>query len=223
MGSRRLSISTALLSALLILLTIPSATEGQSAIVRLQQEDENLVSLHDSMVSLWRDDEWTDLSTIDDREGLPVLEKGNRLRFEATIVNQNKTEIELESFSAFIYNITDIRQSFVYEYKTGTPEAAKLSQNTSRTEMFERNEKNEPLALDITENGTYRIQLRFTYRLGADSLTAKARNVTFEILDKGRAPPEVVLWVWAGITTFLIGVLSIGIYGKLQLRKTEKE
>ncbi|MHA2271883.1 MAG: hypothetical protein ACXACI_08475 [Candidatus Hodarchaeales archaeon] len=216
MRSKRLTISTAFLSALLIFLTIPSAMEGQSAIVRLQQEDENLVSLQDSMVSLWRDDEWTDLSVIDDREGLPVLEKGDRLKFEATIVNQNKTEIELESFSAFIYNITDIRQSFVESYKTGTPKAVKLAQNTSKTEVSEG-------TLDIIENGTYRIQVRFTYRLGADSLAAKARNVTFEILDKGKAPPEIVLWVWAGITAFLIGVLSIGIYGNLQLRKIEKE
>ncbi|MFW9914605.1 MAG: hypothetical protein ACFFGZ_03255 [Candidatus Thorarchaeota archaeon] len=216
MRSRRLRISTAFLSALLIFLTIPSATEGQSAIVRLQQEDENLVSLHESIVSLWRDDEWRDLSTIDDREGLPVLEKGDRLKFEATIVNLNKTEIELESFSAFIYNITDIRQSFVESYKTGTPKAVTLPQNTSKTEINEG-------TLGINENGTYRIQLRFTYRIGADSLTAKARNVTFEILDKGQPPPEVILWVWAGITAFLIGVLSIGIYGNIQLRKIVKE
>lgn len=216
MRSRRLSISAAFLSGLLIFLTIPSATEGRSAVVRLQQEDENQVSLHDSMVSLWRDDKWADLSMIDDREGLPVLEKGDRLKFEATLVNLNKTEIELESFSAFIYNITDIRQSFVESYKTGTPKAVKLAQNTSKTELTEG-------TLDITENGTYRIQIRFTYRLGAENLAAKARNVTFEILDKGKAPPEVILWVWVGITAFLIGVLSIGIYGNLQLRKAEKE
>ncbi|MFQ5978837.1 MAG: hypothetical protein ACE5OZ_11980 [Candidatus Heimdallarchaeota archaeon] len=245
MKPNRMNVFAIFLSIVLAFLTFPTATEGGSTVVELQQVDENKISLFKPVVSLRRNNKWINLETLNGDEETPTLRNDDKIRFEATIANQNKTEIELRTFSALIYNFRDeIAQSFVKSYKFGTPVAVKLAQNTTKTEITEGilsveikepdfgeegevglEEGNlEELREKFKEEGTiFKIQIRFSYVISGADETIKSSNMTFEVPQRESAPPEIVLWLWGGITSLLFLVVLVGIYGKLQLRKIEGE
>ncbi|MFX0113067.1 MAG: hypothetical protein ACFFB3_00815 [Candidatus Hodarchaeota archaeon] len=238
----RVSILAAFFSVLLIFLTFNSASEGQSTIITIQTEDENKISLLKPVISVQRHGKWIDFERLNEEEDIPTLRNGNQFRFQATILNRNKTAIKLQTFSVQIYDYSGaISQAFVYEYPEINPIATTtLSPNASMTGVIEgkldvkavepevgegEDITDEELSEKFREEGNiFIIQLRFQYTLGqVGDIAVNSENTTFQIPLEEKAPPEVIIWIWGGITLFLVFVLLVGTYGKLQLKKLEKE
>lgn len=220
----------AVFSLIILAMSFGQTQQGRAAVVEVNQTpDDQLpaegdVTVVEPQMSVQTDEE-SDVLKTQDPTALTLTEVKNesKSRFVATIYNNGPTDLVLESFLVLIFNETsnvEPESTLEYVFPTETSGEVKLGTRTAKTQSL-----NAELAFKTTDE-TYRFHIGFNYVLTSNrSLKLFAGgeyNFSLLAVPGIPDPPELLLWVWYGVTFLIIAQVVFGVIGNRRIKYDEE-